>query len=94
MKKINYYIILMLLCITGCAPIVCKMNLYERNIYNLNDTSYSSNEVLRVSNNDPLANSYGNNNKAIVHQCLVMYKSPVTNSSNNVPIDVSLPLIK
>lgn len=89
-------LVLSLLYITGCAPCNVHFALLEYHEYSSTDENvpYSTNSIALYKSLDPSKNSYGNNNRAIIHQSTVMYKSPITSSSNNVPIDFSVPLMQ
>lgn len=93
MKKIIIIAILATL-ITGCAPFQVEIAIFQKNNYTLAnpcDDYNSSNNVVRTSEQSGEAvRSYGNNNRAVVKQSIVMYRSPVTNSSNSVPITLPL----
>lgn len=83
---------IMLVGVSGCAPFNVKFNIYESNRYTFANDSSESNKVWNASYNDEAARAYGNNNRVIIHQSNVMYKSPMTNSSNE--FSATLPLIK
>jgi hypothetical protein len=91
-KKIQFYLAIgLILLVTGCAPFQCEVALFQYNDYTL---ANSKDEVSIVHTNEPKSTkteSYGNNNRAVVKQSMILYKSPTTNSSNSVP--VTLPLM-
>jgi len=85
---------MMLVGVSGCSPWNAQLNLFTYNKYILGDESSSTGVVWCATSDDQASRSYGNHNKAIIIQGNFPYKSPVTNSSNNVPIDFSIPLVK
>lgn len=88
MKKL--VLCLSLLILTGCSPWNAQVNLFTYNNYILGDVSSATNAVCNTTGNEPADKAYGNGNRAIVIQGNFPYKSPVTNSSNSVPITVPL----
>lgn len=87
MKKL--VLCLSLLMLTGCAPFNVQISFFQSNDYILGESQTSSNKVCSITSDEP-SRSYGNGNKVIIHQSNVMYRSPVTNSSNSVPLTFPL----
>lgn len=83
-------ICLIMLILSGCAPFQVDFALYERNVYTLPSDNTSTNVSTMAS--DTSERAYGNNNKVVILQNMVLYKSPVTNSSNE--FSATLPLVK
>jgi hypothetical protein len=85
-----FSLIALILLLSGCSPWNAQLNIFTYNKYILGDESSSTGSIYRATSDEQATKAYGNGNRAIVIQGNFPYKSPVTNSSNSVPITVPL----
>lgn len=76
--------------LSGCAPFNAQLNLFTVNKYSLGEESVYSNRTIEASFTEP-TKAYGNGNRVMVTQGNFLYKSPMSNSSNNA--SASFPLM-
>jgi hypothetical protein len=86
-----FSLIALILLLSGCSPWNAQLNIFTYNKYILGDESSSTCKVWTATSDEQANRSYGNHNKAIIIQGNFPYKSPITNSSNSVPIDFKIP---